>query len=101
MDEKITQLEADAARLTREVASLRAQFAAEREAESLRAENESLRAAVVRYAVACAQVDLQVALVRARGESSAADSNLKSMMDEEAASSKVLRELAKTLQAPQ
>lgn len=89
MDEKIRQLEADAARLSREVESVRARFSAEREVETLRAENESLRAAVVRYAVACAQVDLQVALVRARGESSAADANLKSMMDEEAASSKV------------
>jgi regulator of replication initiation timing len=98
MDERIKQLEADAERLMREVASVRAQVTAAQETETLRTENLALRTAVTQYAVACAQVDLQVALVRARGDSGAADSNLKSLMDQEAAASRVLRDLARTLQ---
>ena len=101
MDERIKQLEADAERLMREVVAVRAEVTAAQENESLRTENEALRAAVVRYAVACAQVDLQVALVRARGDSGTADTNLKVLMDEEAASSRVLRDLAKSLQTPE
>jgi regulator of replication initiation timing len=99
MEERIDQLEEEARRLGREVAALRGHFRAEQEIEQLRAENAHLREVVVRYAVACAQVDLQVAIVRARGgESAAADESLKTLMAEEQDASRVLRDIAKQLQ---
>ncbi|MGC4046166.1 MAG: hypothetical protein QM758_20445 [Armatimonas sp.] len=99
MEERINQLEEEAHRLGREVAALRAHFRAEQEAEQLRAENTRMRESIVRYAVACAQVDLQVAIVRARGtDGTAAEDSLKNLMAEESDASRILRDLAKELQ---
>ncbi len=99
MEERINQLEEDARRLGREVAALRAHFRAEQEIEQLRNENARMREAVVRYAVACAQVDLQVAIVRARGaDGNSAEDSLKTLMAEESDASRIIRDLAKELQ---
>jgi hypothetical protein len=99
MEERIDQLEEDARRLGREVAALRGRFRAEQEIDQLRAENTRLREVVTRYAIACAQVDLQVAIVRARGgDSAASDESLKTLMAEEQDASRVLRDIAKQIQ---
>lgn len=102
----IARLEEEARRLLSEVTALRQQWDASQERDHLRSENEQLRArcgqlqeAVVRYALACAQVDVQVAMMRARGESrDGVIENLRKSMDEEAAASQALRDLAKELQ---
>jgi hypothetical protein len=102
MEERLQQLEEQARRFAQEVAAARAHFAAEQELEHLKEENSRLRQAVIRYAVACAQVDLQVAIVRARGgDGPASDESLKSLMAEEAESSRLLRHIAKELQQPE
>jgi len=72
------------------------------ETESLRDEIERLRSPIIRYAIACAAVDLQQALrQRLPSETSPEDdSPFTDALSEEKTASDVLRDLARRLQAP-
>lgn len=59
-----------------------------------------LREAVLRYAIACAAVDLQVAILRARGETHGESiQNLQRCTDEQTEASNALRLLAREIQS--
>jgi hypothetical protein len=99
MEERIIQLEAEADRLRQDVEALRQQFVQAQLAERLLKENERLNEAILRYAIACGAVDVQMAMMRARNENrDDVMANLKIATDEEEAASKVLRELAQEYQ---
>lgn len=99
MEERITQLEIEADRLKKEIEILRSQFEQGQRADRLELENALLKEAILRYAIACGQVDVQMALVRARNENrDDVMTNLKAATDEEEAASKVLRDLAQEFQ---
>lgn len=99
MEERLQELESQAQRLQQEVAALRIQFTEHQQLDSLKSENQLLRQAILRYALACGDVDLQMALVRSRHERSAVSmENLKKATDEEEAASRALRDIAQSLQ---
>ena len=70
MEERLVYLENQAEQLRRDVALLRTQLTEHQQLESLKAENQLLRQAVLRYALACGDVDLKMAMARSRHESS-------------------------------
>ena len=79
---------------------MRAEWIARRKNDTLAQQNVRLREAVLRYAVACAQVDLQKAMLQARNEGrDLLLEGLKHSLDEEERASHELRELAKAIQA--
>ena len=114
LETRIAHAQARAQRLNEEIARLRAE---QERAEQIRAEAQaarvpeiaentqaSLEEAVLRYAVACGAVDVQIALLRAQGTigSSAGTPsevlhNLSESLEEQSAASAVLRSLARTL----
>jgi ribosomal protein S12 methylthiotransferase accessory factor YcaO len=99
MEQRLAQLENQAEQLRDEVVALRAQFTDHQQLDSLKAENQLLRQAILRYALACGDVDLQMALVRSRHERNQTSmDSLKTATDEEEAASRALRELAQSLQ---
>lgn len=99
IEKRLTALEQFAERFQRDVIELRDDWEQERNAASLKAENEALREAVLRYAVACGAVDLQVAMLRARGEAREdVRENLQRCIEEQTEASNALRALARRLQ---
>jgi hypothetical protein len=99
MEERLQELEDQAQRLQKEVAALRLQFTEHQQLDSLKSENQLLRQAILRYALACGDVDLQMALVRSRYERNQMSmDNLKKATDEEEAASRALRDIAQSLQ---
>lgn len=99
IEDRLGELEREAARLQQDVAALRSHFSERQQLDALKAENQTLRQAVLRYALACGAVDLQMALVRSRHERTGESVNqLKLATDEEEASSHALRELAQHFQ---
>ena len=99
MEQRLTQLENQAEQLRNEVTALRAQFTEHQQLDSLKAENQLLRQAVLRYALACGDVDIKMALVRSRHDRNLASmDDLKEATDEEEAASRALRDIAQSLQ---
>jgi hypothetical protein len=94
-----SQIEAEVRRLTTELEEMRGRWEHEREQTDLRTEFETLRDAVLRYAIACGQVDLQVAILRARGDDGDITENLRRSLEEQNESSMALRTLARSLQS--
>lgn len=92
--------EAEAARLSESVAALRAEWELRREDErGLRVAYDELRDAVLRYAVACGAVEVQVAMMRARGDGGGElAENLRRSIEEQTEASNALRALARTFQ---
>ena len=119
LSRRIKQVQAQIEQLNQEVAAMAAQQereAREKEAkEAVVAQNpgESLENAVLRYAVACGAVDVQIALLRAQstfgsGGTSGAEGalsqaqsevlrNLSDSLEEQSAASAILRGLARTI----
>ena len=99
MEERLTQLEAEAQRLRQDIAALRGHFVESQQLESLKRENLAMRQAILRYSIACGAVDLQMALLKARHERTPeALEQLKEASTEEEAASRYLRTLAQQLQ---
>jgi hypothetical protein len=99
IEERLGDLEREAERLRQDVAALRSHFSERQQLDALKAENQTLRQAILRYALACGSVDLQMALVRSRHERTGGSvDQLKFATDEEEAASRALRDLAQTLQ---
>ena len=99
LESRLRELEMQAQRLQSEVQRLREDWG--RETQRITDENTELREAVLRYAVACAAVDVQVALLRARGESNAEIlEGLQKCTDEQTEASNALRALARRMQEP-
>jgi hypothetical protein len=98
MEERLVYLENQAEQLRQDVALLRTQFTERQQLDLLKAENQLLRQAVLRYALACGDVDLKMAMARSRHESSPESlASLKQATDEEKDASRNLRELAQSL----
>jgi hypothetical protein len=99
MENRLIELEQEAEHLRQGVAALRAQFSERQELDRVKAENQLLRQAILRYALACGAVDLQLALFKSRHErtSEGAD-QLKRATEEEEAASRALRDIAQSLQ---
>jgi hypothetical protein len=98
---QFSQIEAEVRRLTSELEEMRSRWEQEREQTDLRTEYETLREAVLRYAIACGQVDVQVAVLRARGDASGdITESLRQSVEEQGEASMALRALARSLQAP-
>lgn len=99
IEDRLVELERETERLQRDVVALRTHFSERQQLDALKAENQVLRQAILRYALACGAVDLQMALVRSRHERTGESvDQLKLATDEEEAASRGLRELAQTLQ---
>lgn len=99
MEERLIQLEAEAERLRRDIDALRVHFVESQQLARLQAENLALRQAILRYAIACGSVDLQMAMLKARHERTPESMDqLKLATDEEEAASRALRDLAQQLQ---
>ncbi len=94
-DDRIAQLEGEAETIRNRIASVRSDFDRFTEVEQLRAENELMKQAILRYAVACGSVDLQVVLLRARGDSIATMENFQRVTEEQNDASNALRTLAR------
>jgi len=93
-------IEAEVRRLTAELDEIRSRWEQEKDETDLRSEYETLREAVRRYAIACGQVDLQVAVLRARGDASGdITDNLRRSLEEQSEASMALRSLARSLQS--
>lgn len=92
-------MEAEIARLTAELRALRADWERRRGGDTeLQAELDAIRDAVLRYAVACGAVDVQIAMMRARGDSNGeVAENLSQSLEEQTEASNALRALARTL----
>jgi len=99
-ESRLSESEALLERLQEDVFRLREELSQEHSEDSLQLEYDILREAVLRYAIACGAVDVQVAMLRARGEGSGPDAaeSLRRAMEEQTESSNVLRSLARTLQ---
>jgi hypothetical protein len=98
IEARIAALEADAEQFATSVRTLKQDWATQQEALSLQGSYEEMRQAILRYGVACAQVDVQTAMMRARSESrDGLIESLRAAMDEEAAASLALREIARRL----
>ena len=98
LESRLNQLESEAQHLRDEIGKLRADW---EQQTTVRQSDEhaQLRQAVLRYAVACAAVDVQVALLRARGETNKeAIEHLQKCTDEQTEASNALRALARHLQ---
>jgi predicted nucleic acid-binding Zn-ribbon protein len=99
---RLSAVETDAARLRDEAAALRRDWERRQaEAEDLREEYDALRESVLRYAIACGAVDVQMAMLRARpteGREEAAMESLRRAMEEQNEASDALRALARALQ---
>lgn len=99
MEERLSELEREAERLRQDVSALRAHFTERQQLDALKAENQMLRQAILRYALACGAVDLQMALVRSRHERTGESvEHLKAATDEEETASRALRDIAQALQ---
>jgi chromosome segregation ATPase len=98
---RFADMEAEIARLTAELRALRAEWERTRGGRGeLQAEFDALRDAVLRYAVACGAVDVQIAMMRARGDSSGeVAENLSRSLEEQTEASNALRAFARALQA--
>lgn len=97
---RLGETEALLERLQQDVFQLREELSQERSQDTLQLDYDILREAVLRYAIACGAVDVQVAMLRARGEGSGPDAaeSLRRAMEEQTEASNVLRSLARTLQ---
>jgi hypothetical protein len=95
-------MEAEIARLTADLRALRADWERRRDGTTdLQLELDAIRDAVLRYAIACGAVDVQIAMMRARGDSSGeVAENLSRSLEEQTEASNALRALARTLQSP-
>jgi hypothetical protein len=99
MEQRLVELENQAEQLRQHVLELRVQFEEHQQLGALKAENQLLRQAILRYALACGAVDLQMALVRSRHERNPESvEQLKQATDEEEAASRALRDLTQSLQ---
>jgi hypothetical protein len=97
---RLSESEAQLERLREDITLLRDELSQEQSQDHLQSDYEILREAVLRYAIACGAVDVQLAMLQARGEGAgpeAADS-LHRAMEERTESSNVLRSLARTMQ---
>jgi hypothetical protein len=99
-EERLARSEAQLESLRLEIQSLREDWENKQEHSqgALQQDYEILREAVLRYAVACGAVDVQVAMLRARGTGDEAADSLRRAMEEQTDASNVLRALARTLQ---
>jgi chromosome segregation ATPase len=98
---QFSQIESEVRRLTSELEAMRGRWEQEKEQTDLQTEFETLREAVLRYAIACGQVDVQVAVLRARGDTSGdITENLRRNLEEQNEASMALRALARSLQNP-
>src|SRR5690348_8480837 len=89
-------IEAEVRRLTTELDEIRNRWEQEQKKDEtdLRSEYETLREAVRRYAIACGQVDLQIAVLRARGDANGdIIENLRRSLEEQNEASLALRAL--------
>ena len=101
-EERLEQAEREVARLAQSLSDLRHESETHRaQASESISVTEALREAVVRYAVACGAVDVQVAMLRARGSEGReyAMESLRHAMEEQTEASNALRLLAKSLQS--
>lgn len=98
--QRIAQTEAELERLRLQLQELRHDW--EREsANELRGQLEAMREAVLRYSFACAEVDMRLALIRARADDTVeAAEILRRSLEEQTAASDELRRLARTLHQP-
>jgi chromosome segregation ATPase len=96
-ERRFAEIEAELARLEAEVRELRADWHYDQEAGDLQAQYAALREAVLRYAVACGAVEVQIAMMRARGAGGDVADNLQRSIEEQNAASDALRSLARTL----
>lgn len=98
--QRIAQTEAELERLRLQLQELRHDW--ERESASeLRGQFEAMREAVLRYSFACAEVDMRLALIRARADDTVeAAEILRRSLEEQTAASDELRRLARTLHQP-
>jgi chromosome segregation ATPase len=97
---RFAEMEAEIARLTADLRTLQADWERAQGGDStLQTEYEALRDAVMRFAVACGAVDVQVAMMRARGDSSGeVAENLSRSLEEQTEASNALRALARAFQ---
>src|SRR5687768_11181204 len=88
---RLGETEALLERLQQDVFQLREELSQEHSEDSLQLDYDILREAVLRYAIACGAVDVQVAMLRARGEGSGPDAaeSLRRAMEEQTESSNV------------
>jgi hypothetical protein len=99
MEERLVELERESERLRQNVVALRSHFEERQQLDALKVENQTLRQAILRYALACGSMDLQMALYRSRHEHTGENADqLKVAKEEEADASRALRDLAQTLQ---
>lgn len=95
-EDRLSRIEAESENLHNNVALLRAEWENTKLRQGdIRSAYEELREAVLRYAVACAATDVQVAMLRARGENSEAAENLRRCVEEQTQASDALRSLAR------
>lgn len=95
--ERITSTEAELARLSARLIELKQEWEGDAVSQ-LRNQFDMLSEAVRRYSFTCAEVDMRLALIRARAdESGEAAENLRRSLAEQTAASDELRHLARSL----